>query len=579
VVSSTGPVRSAPAARAPVAPRSHALLSLPVVIVTVFALAPILITLVGSFRTSLPGNPVVWGVGGWTAAFSNASVWRSIGNTFLLVLMRVPLALALGSIVAWLLIRTNVRARKSIEFLFWIAFFLPALPMAMAWALLLDPKSGWINRALQPLFGLESGPFNIFSYTGITWVHLATTTVPAIVILLGPAFRGLNPVLEESARMSGASMVSTFRRVVLPLLAPALTMAGIVALIRSLEAFEVELYLGVPAGIRVFSTKIQELVLFEPPRYAPAMALSVPFVILLVVLAIVYQRVIRGRSYATLTGKLTAAQPLDLGRWRWPATIVCALFATLAVIVPATALIVGSFMQVFGVASASGGFGFTLAHWNTVLHDPVFGSSFITTLGLGIGTAALGVIGYSLVAYIILRTRTRGRFLLDIAAWLPWSIPGILLSLSLLWIYLGVPVLNVLYGSIAGLVVAMLIKEMPGGVNIMKAGLSQIGLELEEAAQMSGATWWELYRRVLLPLLSPTAVTVALFVFVGCVKDISTMILLATPTTRPLSLLVLDYSSNGSIENGAVVGVIAASMAVGVAVLGRKLAVRSGIDT
>ena len=559
--------------------RSGALLSLPVVIVTAVAVAPILITLVGSFRTSLPGDPVVWGFGGWTAAFSNASVWRSVGNTFLLVLMRVPLALAIGSVLAWLLIRTNVRARKALEFLFWVAFFLPALPMAMAWTLLLDPKSGWINRALQPLFGLESGPFNIFSYTGITWVHLATTTVPAIVILLGPAFRGLNPVLEESARMSGASMLSTFRRVVLPLLAPALTMAGIVALIRSLEGFEVELYLGVPAGIRVFSTKIQELVLYEPPRYAPAMALSVPFVILLVVLAIIYQRVIRGRSYATLTGKLSAAQPLDLGSWRWPATIVCSTFATLAVIVPATALIVGSFMTVFGVASANGAFGFTLQHWNTVLHDPVFASSFVTTLGLGIGTAVLGVVGYSLVAYVILRTRARGRTLLDIAAWLPWSIPGILLSLSLLWIYLGVPALNVLYGSIGGLVVAMLIKEMPGGVNVMKAGISQIGLELEEAAHMSGADWWELYRRVLLPLLSPTAVTVAMFVFVGCVKDISTMILLATPTTRPLSLLVLDYSSNGSIENGAVVGVIAATMATGVAIIGRRLAVRSGIDT
>ena len=248
-------------------------------------------------------------------------------------------------------------------------------------------------------------------------------------------------------------------------------------------------------------------------------------------------------------------------------------------IVPGTALLVGSFMQVFGVASASGAFGFTFAHWNTVLHDPVFTSSVVTTLGLGIGTAVLGVLGYSLVAYIILRTRAGGRTLMDIAAWLPWSIPGILLSLSLLWIYLGVPALNILYGTIGGLVVAMLIKEMPGGVNVMKTGLAQIGLELEEAAHMSGASWWELYRRVLLPLLSPTAVTVALFVFVGCVKDISTMILLATPTTRPLSLLVLDYSSNGSIENAAVVGVIAAAMAAGVAILGRKLAVRSGIDT
>jgi iron(III) transport system permease protein len=561
------------------AERTNALLTLPVIIVTAFAIAPVIITLVGSFRTSLPGDPTVWGVSGWTSAFSTASVWQAIANTFLLVLMRVPIALLLGSVLAWLVIRTNVRWRRTIEFLIWTAFFLPTLPMAMAWALLLDPKSGWINRLLQPLFGLQHGPFNIYSYTGITWVHLVTTTVPAIVLLLGPAFRGLNPVLEESARMSGASMVESFRRVVLPLLAPALTMAGIIALIRSLEGFEVELFLGVPAGIRVFSTKIQELVVYEPPRYAPAMALSVPFVILLIVLALWYQRVIRGRSYATLTGKLAAAPAIDLGRWRWPATILCGGFAGLAVIVPTVTLVVGSFMEIFGVTNAAGGFGFTTSHWNTVLHDPVFLSSFTTTLLLGVFTAAAGVICFSLIAYIILRTKAAGRPLLDVAAWLPWSIPGILLSLSLLWIYLGFPVLNFLYGSVAGLVVAMLFKEMPGGVNLMKNGIMRIGLELEEAAFTSGAGWWELYRRVLLPLLSPIAVTVALFVFVGCVKDISTMILLATPTTRPLSLLVLDYATNGSIENGAVVGVISAAMAIGVAIVGRHLSARAGIQT
>jgi iron(III) transport system permease protein len=561
------------------AERTNALLTLPVIIVTAFAIAPVIITLVGSFRTSLPGDPTVWGLSGWTSAFSTASVWQAIANTFLLVLMRVPIALLLGSVLAWLVIRTNVRARRTIEFLIWTAFFLPTLPMAMAWALLLDPKSGWINRLLQPLFGLQHGPFNIYSYTGITWVHLVTTTVPAIVLLLGPAFRGLNPVLEESARMSGASMMESFRRVVLPLLAPALTMAGIIALIRSLEGFEIELFLGVPAGIRVFSTKIQELVVYEPPRYAPAMALSVPFVILLIVLALWYQRVIRGRSYATLTGKLAAAPAIDLGRWRWPATIFCGGFAGLAVIVPTVTLVVGSFMEIFGVTNANGSFGFTTSHWNTVLHDPVFLSSFTTTLLLGVSTAIAGVICFSLIAYIILRTTAAGRPMLDVAAWLPWSIPGILLSLSLLWIYLGFPVLNVLYGSVAGLVVAMLFKEMPGGVNLMKTGIMRIGLELEEAAFTSGAGWWELYRRVLLPLLSPTAVTVALFVFVGCVKDISTMILLATPTTRPLSLLVLDYATNGSIENGAVVGVISAAMAIGVAIVGRKLSARAGIQT
>lgn len=558
-------------------PRATALPIVLVVVVTLFALAPILITAIGSFQTSLPGRPVVWGLSGWRSAFASPSIRQAILNTFILVVMRVPLAILLGSVLAWLLIRTNVWGKKLIEFTLWTAFFLPTLPMAMAWALLLDPKSGWINRTLQPLFGLREGPFNIYSYAGITWVHLVTTTVPVIVILLGPSFRGLNPVLEESARMSGASMLSSFRRIVLPLLTPAIVMATIIALIRSLEGFEVELYLGVPAGIRVFSTKIQELVTFEPPQYAPAMALSVPFVVLLIILALLYQRVIRGKSYATLTGKRSAAAPIDLGRWRFLATACCGGFAAIAVVVPTTALLIGSFMQVFGVTSATtGSFGFTLGHWITVFHDSTFVSSVSITLQLGFGTALAAIVLYSLIAYIIIRTRTPGRAFLDVVAWLPWAIPGILLSLALLWMYLGSPILNVLYGSLIGLIVAMLLKEMPGGVNLMKTGILQIGTELEDAAKISGANFWEMYRRVLLPLLTPTAVTVAMIVFIGCVKDISTMILLSTADTRPLSLLVLEYAANGSIENGAVVGVISAAMGIGVALLSRRIGRSAG---
>jgi iron(III) transport system permease protein len=465
--------------------------SLPVVLLSIVALAPVAIIVVSSFRTSLPGQPTTWGFDGWIAAFSSPSIWDAIANTFILSAMRVPISVVIGCLLAWLLIRTNLRWRRNIEFLFWIAFFLPTLPMAMAWALLLDPRSGWVNLAAMRLFGLSEGPFNIYSYLGITWVHMTATTVPVMVILLGPAFRALDPAMEESARMSGATRLESLRLIVLPLVTPSLIVAAVAGLIRSLEAFEVELYLGVPAGIRVYSTKIQELAVWEPPRYAPSMAMSVPFVAFLFLLAILYQRFLSTRSFTTVSGKATASPPVDLGAWRWPATILCAAMAALAVLVPTATLLFGSFMEVFGVTHADGRFLFTLSHWQAVLRDSLFASSVVNTIEIGLGTSVLAVLIYSTIAYIILRSSLAGRKFLGVVIWLPWAFPGILLSLSLLWLFLGTPMLNLLYGSLASLILAMLFKEMPVGVNLMRSGLLQISVELEEAGKMSGAGWWQ----------------------------------------------------------------------------------------
>jgi iron(III) transport system permease protein len=553
-------------------PVARALAALPVILIGLLALAPVLIAVVGSFRISLPGEPALYGIQGWITAFSTPTIWDAVANTFILALMRVPLAVALGAVMAWLLIRTNLPGRATFEFLFWIAFFLPSLPMAMAWVLLLDPHSGWVNLALQHWLGLADPVFDIFTYVGITWVHLTVSTVPVMIILLGPAFRALDPALEESALMSGASHVACLRRIVLPLVAPAMITAAIASLIRSLEAFEIELYIGIPAGIRVYSTKIYELAVWEPPQYASSMAMSVPFVCLLFALALIYQRFLQRRrdGLATVTGKRAAASLIDLGGWRVLWTIVFGVAVALAVVVPSIALVLGSFMTLFGVASADGeSLRLTTRHWTTVLNDNLFLDSVWNTAAIGAGAAIGGILAFSMIAYLIIRSRVPGRGILDILVWLPWAIPGILLSLSLLWIYLGSPVLTFLYGSFLGLVFAMIFKEMPIGVNLMKTGLVQIGADLEEAAQMAGANWWQIYWRVFFPLLLPTALAIGVIVFIACVKDISTMILLSTPETRPMSLLMLEYLTGGSIERGVVIGVIATGLTVVVALVAR----------
>jgi iron(III) transport system permease protein len=553
---------------------SRWLLAVLMVGIGLIALAPILIAIVSSFRLSLPGEPVEWGFAGWWAVFSSASIWQAIANTFILALMRVPLAVAAGAVLAWLLIRTNLPGRQIFEFLFWVAFFLPGLPMAMAWVLLLDPHTGWINLLLKGWLGIDRPLFNIYSYLGITWVHLTASTVPVMVILLGPAFRALDPAMEESARLCGASNAACLRRIVLPLVAPAIMTAAIAVLIRSLETFEIELYIGVPAGIRVYATKIYELAIWEPPRYAASMALSVPFIGILFVMALYYQRFLRKRQggFATVGGRRAHAPPVNLGHWRRPAFVLCVVITGVIVVVPTATLLLGSFMKLFGVASANGGgIGFTTEHWAAAFHDSLFRGSIWNTLKLGIGAAGTGILVFSMIAYLLVRTNIAGRATLDLVVWLPWAIPGILLSLALLWMFLGTPLLAFLYGSVLGLVIAMVFKEMPIGVNLMKNSILQISGDLEDAARIAGANWWQTYWRLFFPLLAPTALSIGVLIFISCVKDISTMILLSTPETRPISILMLDYMTNGLVERGAVIGVISTFLTIGIAIMGRQL--------
>ena len=127
-----------------------------------------------------------------------------------------------------------------------------------------------------------------------------------------------------------------------------------------------------------------------------------------------------------------------------------------------------------------------------------------------------------------------------------------------------------------GLILAMVFKDMPIGVNLMKSGILQIGPELEEAAKVAGASWWQIYWRLYFPLLAPTAIAVGMLVFIACVKDISTMVLLSTSETRPLSILLLDYATEEEVERGAVVGVISTALTIVVAFAGRRIGLNFG---
>jgi iron(III) transport system permease protein len=549
-------------------------MTLLLLVVGFLVLTPLVLMIINSFQIARPGQPIVWGLDGWVKAFSTPGITKAMTNTFTLAITRQAIALLIGAFFAWLIARTDLPMKGLLEFFFWLSFFLPALPETMGWILLLDPKYGLLNQGLIGLGVVNQSLFNIYSFWGIVWAHMGGT-VSVKVMLLAPAFRNLDAALEESSRISGASGWHTFFHIIIPVMMPAILVTTILGLIRSLEAFEIELLLGTPIGLQVYSTKIHELVTWEPPQFAPAMALSTVFLALLLLMVAFQRRYIANRIYTTVTGRGFSTRPTRLGRWRYPAFALVLTFALIITVVPTILLVTGTFMKLFGFFNIAEPW--TLENWRATLNDPVLFRSLWNTLAIGLGSGFVGILFYSLIAYVIVKTRYRGRWLLDFLSWLPWSIPGILLGVALLWTFLQTKIFLPIYGTIYLLMVAMVIKSMPFGSQMIKSVLLQLGNDLEEASKVCGGTWVDTFRRVICPLIMPALITVGLVGFISAARDISTVVLLGSGKSRTLSLLMLDFAAGAEFEKATVVAVIIVGLVVGAALFARMLGGQVGV--
>ena len=549
-------------------------MTLLLLLVGFLVLTPLGLMILNSFQIARPGQPIVWGLEGWVKAFSTPGIIKAITNTFTLAITRQALAMFIGAFFAWLIARTDLPMKGLLEFFFWLSFFLPALPETMGWILLLDPKYGLLNQGLIGL-GVVSQPlFNIYSFWGIVWAHMGGT-VSIKVMLLAPAFRNLDAALEESSRISGASGWHTFFHILIPVMMPAVLVTTILGIIRALEAFEIELLLGTPIGLQVYSTKIHELVTWEPPQFAPAMALSTVFLGLLLAMVAFQRRYIANRIYTTVTGRGFSIRRTHLGPWRYPAFALVLSFVLVITVLPTVLLVTGTFMKLFGFFNIAEPW--TLDNWRATLNDPVLLRSLWNTLAIGLGSGVIGVLFYSSIAYAIVKTRYRGRGLLDFLSWLPWSIPGILLGMALLWTFLQTKIFLPIYGTIYLLMVAMVIKSMPFGTQMIKGVLLQLGNDLEEASKVCGGTWVHTFRRVIFPLTMPALITVALVGFISAARDISTVVLLGSGKSRTLSLLMLDFAAGAEFEKATVVAVVIVALVVGAALIARFLGGQVGV--
>jgi iron(III) transport system permease protein len=340
-----------------------------------------------------------------------------------------------------------------------------------------------------------------------------------------------------------------------------------------MESFEVELILGAPDHLEVYSTLIYRQTFQQPPEYGTSAALSMIILALLVPFIVLQQWLSTRRSVATVSGKY-AGRLVRLGRWKWPLFVLMALIVGVMTALPVGLVFLSTFMKLFGFFT---GEWWTLNNWATTLAHPNFLTAFRNTLVMGGSAAILGVFVFSFIAYLSVKSKFAGRGALDFLTWLPTTIPGVVISLGFLWMFLSTPFFKPLYNTMAILVLAILIGSRTVNVQVIKASLLQLGNELEEASWATGASWWYTFRRIILPLIAPSLGAVAMLTFATSVRAVGLVALLATRPIAPLSILQLDYIYSGSFGPASVVGVVVFLITIVVALLARTLSLRAGV--
>ena len=547
-----------------------------IVFVLYLAGVPLVMLLYGSIRSAPIGEPgASYTIQNYVKAYFDKEFYFLFLNSIYYGLGTCALTFFIGTFLAWVSERTNTPLKRLFVVMSLIPFIIPGILSTISWILLLSPKIGLINIVLKELLGLESAPFNIYSMWGMIWAE-AIHLYPLVFLLMSAAFRNMDTSLEEAALTAGSSTFATFYRVTLPLMRPAMFSVLLIIFIRGIEAFEVPALVGVPARISVFTTKIFLAIHQFPSDFGLAGAYAVTLLVISTIGVLIYGRITRREErYATVTGKGYRPRVIDLGGWKYVTLSLSFLIFLLAVILPVFVLLWSSFIPYYGVPSRELMAKMTLANFQYILNYPLAMTAFKNSFYLSVGSATLVMLLTSIIAWITVKTKLPGRALLDNMTFIPIAMPGIVLGVSLIWVYLTLPI--PIYGTIWVLLLAYITKFMPYGIRAASASMIQINKELEEASLTAGGTWFQTFRKVVLPLLMPGFIAGWIYISIIALRELSTSILLYSYNSTVLSIMAFDLWEGGQYTYVCALGVLMVLLLVTMAYVARKLGAKVGI--
>ena len=491
----------------------------------------------------------------YLAALRDLHLRRALWNTLVMAFWTGIASVAIGAPLAWLTARTDLPGRRFVRTLVMASFVTPPFLGAVAWVMLAGPNAGALNKLWRAVTGAEAAAVNIFTMTGLVFV-VALYTFPYVYVMIGNTLELIASDVEDAAAMLGAGRLTVARTVTLPLVAPAILSGFIVSVLQALALFGSPAILALPAGFHTLTTQVWGMFHY-PPRVETAAAVAMPLLVATALLLMLQRRLLGRRGYGAVGGKGGVRRRITLGAWRYPALLFTAVVIVCAVVLPYGILAKAAFSRAW--AQPLTWDNLTLRHWTfTFLEYSATQSAIVNTLELGVLTASVGAGLAALLAYIARRRAIVGHQLVGFLALAPIAIPGVVLAVALFIAYTRPPL--ILYGTLWILFVAYVTKEMPVGYAQSDATFRAIPAELEEAGRILGAGRLRVLGEITAPLARSGVIAAWCFIFIGVIRELSASIILFTPDTKVMSVVIFDLKEEGQFGAIAVLGLFMIGM-------------------
>lgn len=478
----------------------------------------------------------------------------ALKNTLIVSTAATFLSLLLGTGLAFLVNRTDVRGRRVMKSLALVPLFVPPFVYAMGWQQMFNP-AGYLNKLFMALTGRGEGLFNIYGPVGIIIV-MATANMAQVYLVMEAAFLKMDTNLEEAARICGANPGKVLRSITLPVLLPNLLAAAVMVFVTSISNFGIPAVLGFQVSYNVMTTRIYRVIqsFYIQDNFNLASSMAIVLLLLSVLSLWLKDRALKKRSFSSAHVTTGAKERFSLGKLKTPLFLLTMLVLLFASVMPLVAILLTALTKAYGLPPI--GDNLTLRNFASVFNLSLVSRSILNSFLLAVLASSLAVMIGLFVSYILARTNLRLKKAIDIAVATPYSIPGTIVALAIILAF-GRQIFGIsLYNTFWIILVAYLTRYLFFSVRTLSAAMTRVSPSLEEAARASGAGWLRSNRDVLLPLVKNEAFSAWILIFAHTISELTVSILLWSVGNETVAVAVFNLQDAGDNVAASALAVI-----------------------
>jgi iron(III) transport system permease protein len=513
---------------------------------------PLVYSSVQSKPIYLPGGTFT--LKAYQTLFADPLFWKAVRNTVVFAVGTTAMSVVGGTTLAILCARTNLPGRRAYGLLLLAPIVIPHLGLAIGW-LSIYGQSGYLTQLVSR--NLHLPVWDLSTIAGMS-VLGAVVTIPISYLTVQSALAGTDSSLEDAARSAGAGPVRVIARVTLPMLRPAILNCTMLIFALCLEILGIPLFLGAPANIDFYASYLYRS-WSSGVNPSPAFVSAGAVLLLVVVsaLLVVRARLSGSEQRFISTGSRGggSSRSLDIGRWRWPASAAIGAFIGVTSVIPLAGLVLMSCVKALTTLEAPWRL-FTSENWHTIATDPTLRRSITNSLLIAGAGGAATVLLVAVATMIAHRSDFPLRRFLAPALIYPRAVPGVILGIGFFWTYLMFTPGSLVRNNLWGELIALCVRNLTLAYVVIYPSLARMNTEFDRAARASGAGWWTIARRIMLPILRPALLAAFVLMFITLLGDYDAVVFLQKPGTEVMGVTMLQYWQRGIVGPVAALAVV-----------------------